>query len=419
MKYLNEGIEIIGKSPDSGYTIPLYLIRTSEGKFIQLTTLLFYTVVALQKEKKLKAVAQEVSLNVGKIVDTQIIKYLMRTKLAPLGIIRDSNPASQQEQKSTNIILSLTYHFTLIPEHVAQFLAKLFTPLFYPFVIGVVLTSFVEVNIWLFMTQDLGNAVQQIIYQPSLFLLLVALVLLGTLFHEIGHATGCEYSGGKPSRIGAGLYIVWPAFFTDITDVYRLNRAARLRSDVGGIYFNAIFSLLATGIYFLTHFEPLLLLIVFQNIEILQQLLPFLRLDGYYIVSDIVGVPNLFAHIKPILFSLLPGQAQAAPKNLKRWVRWVVTTWVLLTIPTLIYLFWVLFTDAPHLMTTTWSSVLLQMKAMQENLNSSNYVIASIRGLQLLIIILPVLGIFAMSFRFGKKGLEILSRVSGNLLVRR
>ena len=40
--------------------------------------------------------------------------------------------------------------------------------------------------------------------------------------------------------MGAGLYLVWPAFYTDVTDSYRLGRGGRLRTDLGGLYFNAI-----------------------------------------------------------------------------------------------------------------------------------------------------------------------------------
>ena len=40
--------------------------------------------------------------------------------------------------------------------------------------------------------------------------------------------------------MGAGIYMVWPAFYTDVTDAYRLPRRARLRTDLGGIYFNAV-----------------------------------------------------------------------------------------------------------------------------------------------------------------------------------
>ena len=108
--------------------------------------------------------------------------------------------------------------------------------------------------------------------------------------------------------MGAGIYIVWPAFYTDVTDAYRLDRVGRLRTDLGGIYFNGVFCLLTAGAYALTRFEPLLILIAVQHLQMFQQLLPFLRLDGYYIVSDLTGVPDIFRRIKPVLRSLLPGR---------------------------------------------------------------------------------------------------------------
>ena len=47
-------------------------------------------------------------------------------------------------------------------------------------------------------------------------------------------------AGPRPGAMGAGLYIVWPAFYTDVTDTYRLGRGGRLRTDLGGLYFNAV-----------------------------------------------------------------------------------------------------------------------------------------------------------------------------------
>jgi putative peptide zinc metalloprotease protein len=124
-------------------------------------------------------------------------------------------------------------------------------------------------------------------------------VVIATAFHEIGHATACRYGGAKPGVMGVGIYVVWPAFYTGVTDAYRLGRGGRLRTDLGGIYFNAIFALAMAGLFALTGFEPLLLLVLVQNFAMLQQLLPFLRLDGYYILSDLTGVPDMFSCIKP------------------------------------------------------------------------------------------------------------------------
>src|SRR5690606_39740289 len=120
------------------------------------------------------------------------------------------------------------------------------------------------------------------------------------VFHEFGHAAACRYGGVRPGVMGCGIYIVWPALFTDITESYRLGRAGRLRADLAGVYFNGIFVLALTALYLATGFEPVLVAVLFVNFEMIQQLLPTLRFDGYYIMSDLIGIPDLFKYIGPI-----------------------------------------------------------------------------------------------------------------------
>ena len=61
------------------------------------------------------------------------------------------------------------------------------------------------------------------------FLPLLGAIVAFAAFHEIGHASGCYYSGARPGRIGCGLYLAWPAFYTDVTDAYRLERKGRIK----------------------------------------------------------------------------------------------------------------------------------------------------------------------------------------------
>ena len=164
------------------------------------------------------------------------------------------------------------------------------------------------VDVWFFFIHGVGGPMRELVYNPVLLLMVLGLVVIATALHEIGHATAARYGGAKPGVMGAGIYIVWPAFYTDVTDAYRLNRKGRLRVDLGGVYFNVLFVLLVAGIYALTSFEPILILIVVQHMQIFQQFLPFLRLDGYYILSDLTGVPDMFARLKPTLKSAIPGQ---------------------------------------------------------------------------------------------------------------
>ena len=45
-----------------------------------------------------------------------------------------------------------------------------------------------------------------------------------------------------------------------------------------------------------------------MQIEMVQQLIPTVRFDGYFVLADLAGVPDLFARVRPVLLSLLPGR---------------------------------------------------------------------------------------------------------------
>ena len=103
-----------------------------------------------------------------------------------------------------------------------------------------VLVGFAVVCWFVLIHKGVAPATAQAFDSPELLLLVLGLDVASAAFHEIGHAAACRYGGGRPGGMGAGIYVVWPAFYTDVTDAYRLPRSARLRTDLGGIYFNAV-----------------------------------------------------------------------------------------------------------------------------------------------------------------------------------
>jgi putative peptide zinc metalloprotease protein len=99
------------------------------------------------------------------------------------------------------------------------------------------------------------------------------------------------------------------------------------------------------GAYFLTGQQLFLAAILVAHIEIFEQLMPAVRLDGYFILGDLAGVPDLFGKIRPILLSMRPGRpARPEVADLKRSARVIVTGWVLAMVPLLLgelgYLLW-------------------------------------------------------------------------------
>ena len=69
----------------------------------------------------------------------------------------------------------------------------------------------------------------------------------------------------------------------------RQPRSGRLRVDLGGLYFNAVFSLGAFAVWAATGWDPLLVLFVLQLLQMARQLAPLVRFDGYHILADLTG----------------------------------------------------------------------------------------------------------------------------------
>src|SRR4051812_13547058 len=302
---LAPGLELIGEFEGSGLKDAPLIARRADGQVVQLHQILYAVAEQIDGTRTIPEIAARVSDSVQREIAPDDLDYLIDEKLRPLGIVA-SPGADAPLETGLDPLLALKLKTAVVPERLVHAITTLFRPLFLPPVVVIVLAGLGALDYWLFVDHGIAQSVRQILLDPLLMLMVLGLVVLSAAFHECGHATATRYGGARPGVMGVGIYIVWPAFYTDITDSYRLGKAGRLRADLGGVYFNVIFILATAAAYVATGFEPLLIMIPLQHVEIVHQFLPFLRLDGYYIVSDLVGVPDMFSRIGPTLKSLVP-----------------------------------------------------------------------------------------------------------------
>src|SRR5579862_8020535 len=149
MRNLVNGLEVIGKTKDSGYKNSFFLIKTPDGKFIQLTELLFQLVVSMKNENNLSSIAAEISEQQKKVISIQQIEFLIEKKLVPLGIINDSSNELYIPQTNTGL-LGINYSTTLLSEKTVNIIARIFLSLFLPPILVIVLTGFLWLDYWLF-----------------------------------------------------------------------------------------------------------------------------------------------------------------------------------------------------------------------------------------------------------------------------
>ena len=401
---LAEGVELIGESAGSGYKEPPALARRGDGQVIQLTRLLYLVAQKCDGNRDEAAIADAVSEEFGRGVSADNVRTLVEEKLRPLGVLAAAD-GSSPKLKKPDPLLALKFRKAIIPERASMRVASLFKPLFFPPVVLAALVGLVVFDAWLFLSHGVAQAFRQSAETPAIVVPVMVLVVLAAGWHEFGHAAGCAYGGARPGAMGAGIYLVYPAFYTDVTDSYRLGRAGRLRTDLAGVYFNCLFILGIAGLYALTGWEALILIIVVSHIDAARQLLPFLRLDGYYIVADLTGVPDLFSRLKPILVSSLPWR-KPDPKvqDLKLWARIVVTVWVLLVIPLLLLQLLLLLLHAPRIFATAWTSLGEKTDALGRAFGEGDPVGVASGIFQSVILVLPLLGITLTFLRLGGRG---------------
>ena len=366
---LAEGTELLGQFEGSAYQEPHYLVRRGDGQVFHLSHLLYLVLLALNGKRDLDGVAVQTSEELGRPVVADNVGFLVENRLRPLGLLASSAEVGDEALFRSKPLLALRYRTKVIPARFHRTATAALQPLFWPPVVLFVLAGLLATDVWLFGAHPhaLVQAARQLPFHPALFLLVTGLVLFSGFFHELGHAAGTRYGGASPGVMGVGIYLAFPAFYTDLTDSYRLNRRGRLRSDLGGVYFNAVLIVVAAGTYIPTRFGPLLVFIVLSQAAALYQFLPFIRLDGYYIMSDLIGVPNLFGFVGPVLASLFRRhdptiQAQLALVN--RRARLAIQGWAALTVAFLAFNLVTIVLLAPVLFPSEWSAAHFQVQAM-------------------------------------------------------
>ena len=122
---------------------------------------------------------------------------------------------------------------------------------------------------------------------------LFAFMLGSSFFHELGHASACKHFGVRHGGIGFGLYLNFPVLYTDVTEVWKLDRTQRCVVNLAGVYVQSYWLIILLVAFLMTGNDIVRYLILVMNLGFVMTLNPFFKFDGYWLASDLLGVPNL------------------------------------------------------------------------------------------------------------------------------
>lgn len=155
---------------------------------------------------------------------------------------------------------------------------------------------------------------------------LIAAIAFVKMLHELGHAYQATARGLRVPVMGVAFFAFLPLLYTDITDAWRLRRRRdRVLVDLGGILVELTIAVYATLAWcFLPDGSSRTIAFAIASsswvLSLFVNLNPFMRFDGYYLLSDSLGIQNLqnrsFALAKWAMRSVLFGLDDPAPEAL-------------------------------------------------------------------------------------------------------
>jgi putative peptide zinc metalloprotease protein len=231
----------------------------------------------------------------------------------------------------------------LRPQKPLQVLARALSWLFHPLT-GMVVLSLSLLGIILVLQQwdVFTSAVVESFSTEGLFSFALALIVAKTL-HELGHALVATRLGLRVGHMGIAFVVMWPMLYTDTGESWKLSRSRqRLAIASAGIVTELSLAGLSTLGWALCDPGALrnALLYLATTSWLLSLALnasPFMRFDGYFILSDLLDFPNLHERASALarvtlrrnLLGLQEDWPETFPSGQRRLlVTFAIITWV-------------------------------------------------------------------------------------------
>src|SRR4029450_9491912 len=136
-------------------------------------------------------------------------------------------------------------------------------------------------------------------FGPQNWFYLAITMAVVKVLHEFGHGLSCKHFGGECHELGAMMLVFTPALYCNVSDSWMLpNKWHRAAIGAAGMYVELFLAALATFLWWFSTpglFNHIMLSVMFicSVSTVVFNGNPLLRFDGYYILMDLLEIPNL------------------------------------------------------------------------------------------------------------------------------
>ncbi|MDM1319438.1 hypothetical protein [Empedobacter falsenii] len=239
-------------------------------------------------------------------VSSEEFKNIVEQNLETLEL----NKIEQNQTKEKSFIL---FETKLISKEKAATISKIIQPLFQPTFFWIAFTF-----LFIFSVYNLSQ-MHHFHLEKKYMLFLFLIYIISAFIHEIGHIAACNRYTKKNGEVGVGIYFIFPVFYSNITPIWGAKKQERIITNLAGVYVQLflIFGLFIA--YLLTDNHQIQDIIAISTMIILYQLIPFIRTDGYWIISDLTDIPNLLPNSTQKINQLFKNPLKINLKNKKDW----------------------------------------------------------------------------------------------------
>jgi multidrug resistance efflux pump len=304
------------------------------GRFFRFREAELFITQQLDGGTPFEVIGRKVEERFGQPISTDSLKLFV-DRLQRLGLLESATAVGQQSRAEPGRIRGDVFYLrfkAFDPDRFLNWLSPYvrfcFTPAFlFCSAVLILFTIGLTVVNWDEITRDLSR-----LYRVETLILVWFTIFIVTTLHEFAHGLTCKRFGGEVHELGFMLLFFQPAFYCNVSDAWLFpEKAKRLWVSFAGAYFEVFLWALATVAWRVTNPETwvssvALVVMGTSAIRSLFNLNPLIKLDGYYLLSDALEVPNLraraFGYLKAMIKRMwgapLPDTVSDAPRRERR-----------------------------------------------------------------------------------------------------
>jgi len=295
----------------------------TNNNFYRLTPIAYELVTLLDGRRTVDDAWQQVLAKHGDLAPTQPEVIELVGQLYSSNLLQvDASPETEQllrrgrervQKRFAQQALSIMYFKMrlLNPDPLLTRLEPIFRPVLnrWGFIAWVVLVVFALVQALPAWTRLVGQF--DSVTSPSSWGFMLGTFVVLKLWHELGHGIVCKRLGGQVPEAGIMLLVLLPSPYVDASSAWSFtSRWHRIAVGAGGMIFELAAAAVAVLVWLNTQPGELVNQIAYYTIfsasvaTVVFNANPLMKFDGYYMLSDYLGIPNMMQRSGKLLTGL-------------------------------------------------------------------------------------------------------------------